>query len=200
MSESDVEALEVTMPHRHRPPLGPWGWGTPEMPVPSDPDDEPAPAGSRLALRAVESDASPGTLFLWLCHLRRAPYSYDLLDNLGRRRPRQADPRMMQLARGQAVRTIFELTGFAPGRSRSLRIAPGLSMLLFGALALRYDVLPLPGSRSLLQASLWWSRPPGPFGTLRRYLLAWGDVLMMRRQLLTLRALAERDEEHRARS
>lgn len=185
------------MPHRHPPPLGPWRWGTPLLPDPSAPEDEPAPAGSRLALRAVESDASPETLFLWLCQLRRAPYSYDLLDNLGRRSPRQADPRMTQLARGQAVMTIFELTGFAPGRSLSLRMAPGLPTLLFGALALRYDVITLPGSRSLLQASLWWPRPPGPFGTLRRYLLAWGDVLMMRRQLLTLRALAERDEGRR---
>lgn len=55
-------------------------------------------------------------------------------------------------------------------------------------------------SRSLLQASLWRPRSPGPFGTPRRHLLAWGDALMMRRQLLTLRTLAERDEVHRARS
>lgn len=102
---------------------------------------------------------------------------------------------MTQLARGQAVMTVFELTSFAPGRSLSLRVAPGLPMLFFGVPTLRYDVLPLPGSRSLLQASLWWPRPPGPFGTLRRHLLAWGDVLMMRRQLLKLHALAERDEE-----
>lgn len=139
-------------------------------------------------------NASVETLFLWLCQLRRAPYSYDLLDNLDRRSPREADPRMLRLARGQAVMTIFAPAAFTPDRSLTMRMAPGPPTLLFGALALRYDVLETAGGRRLLRASLWWPRAGGPLGGLRRHLLAWGDVLMMRRQLLTLRELAERDE------
>lgn len=186
------------MTPRPRLPRGPWHWGTPALPDPPEPGDAPAPDGARLAVRAVDAEASPELLFLWLCQLRRAPYSYDLLDNLGRRSPRDADPSMTRLANGQAVMTIFALTAFTPGRSLTLRMAPGLPTLLFGALALRYDVVPLEDSRTRLQASLWWPCPPGPLGGLRRHLLAWGDVLMMRRQLLTLRSLAVRDEERRS--
>lgn len=148
-------------------------------------------AGERLAARAVETDAPVETLFLWLCQLRRAPYSYDWIDNFGRRSPRTPDPALTDLEVGQRVMTIFTLIDFEPGRSMTIVIRPGLPTALFGGITVRYAIVPS-GSRSILRGDLCMPPAESVFGRLRRRLLAWGDLLMMRRQLLTLVGLAER--------
>ena len=169
----------------------PWVWGVPVEPA-GLPTPEVAP-GSRLAVRAIAMEAPREVGFLWLCQMRRAPYSYDWLDNFGRRSPRRADPSLTDLAVGQSFMTIFELTDFTDGESLTLRMKAGRPTRIFGAITLHYRVETITGSRSRLVAALWMPPIGRVPGKALRYLLAWGDLLMMRKQLLTLAALAERD-------
>lgn len=178
----------------------PWVWGVPadvpgvgwEAGHHGDRGDHGDRDGVRVAVRAVTCAADPEALHLWLCQLRRAPYSYDWIDNFGRRSPRVPDPALTELEIGQRVMTIFTLTALDPGRSVTLRMNGGWPTQLFGALDVRYDIVPDQGSPgSVLVARLRMPLPPGPLARLRRTALAWGDLLMMRKQLHTLARLAE---------
>jgi hypothetical protein len=79
------------------------------------------------------------------------PYSYDLLDNLGRRSPRELTPGLEDLEVGQRIMTIFHLASFEPA---------------------------IPPHGGLL-------------GAAYRRVMPWFDLMMMRKQFLTLKRLAE---------
>lgn len=166
----------------------PWRWG------PTSGIESPRDTGGavRLASRAVESTASPEDLYLWLCQLRRAPYSYDCLDNFGQRSPRIPDPAMRTLEVDQRVMTIFSLIDFVPNRSLTISMRSGCPTRVFGAIIVRYAIAPKGNGRTLLRGDLWMPPLGGPLGELRRSLLAWGDLFMMRKQLRTLVSLAEK--------
>lgn len=116
----------------------PWQWG----PSTGVHDLGHADKTTRLASRAVETEASPEMLYLWICQLRRAPYSYDCLDNFGRRSPRPADPAMRALEVGQPVMTIFSLSDFTTNCSLTISMASGWPSLVFGAITVRYAIVP----------------------------------------------------------
>lgn len=146
-------------------------------------------AGSEAALfRAVAIEAPPAVVFRWLCQLRAAPYSYDLLDNRGRRSPQQLTPGLERLRPGQRVMTIFELVEFETDRSITIRHRGPL----FGELAVTYQVDDAGPGRSRLVVKLLPGSTRGPLGAVARVLLPAGDLVMMRRQLLNLKRLAER--------
>ena len=90
------------------------------------PCDELMPGAVHLD-RAISIAAPPAMVFAWLCQLRIAPYSYDLLDNTGRRSPRTRSAALTDLAVGQPfVRIfgrsyVFELASFADDEHLTLR-------------------------------------------------------------------------------
>src|SRR5699024_8901757 len=120
--------------------------------------------------RAVTTQADPETLFLWLCQLRRAPYSYDWIDNFGRRSPRVPDPSLTDLEVGQKIMTIFTLTEFEPSRSLTVSMRPGWPTRLFGAISLRYAIIPTSDGQLLLSGDLWIPPIIKEHISLRRYL------------------------------
>ena len=143
--------------------------------------------------RGVTVDAPAATVFRWLCQLRAAPYSYDWLDNLGRRSPRTLTPGLDALEVGQRFMRIFELVEFEPGRHVTLRLRDrGLASRLFGSVAVTYLVIGDVAGPTRLLAKLCVRYPRAPLGWVMRMLLPPGDLVMMRRQLLNLKCLAER--------
>ena len=169
----------------------PWRWGSAEGLTASGVQPGRTGTHGRVAARAVTTQAGPEALFLWLCQLRRAPYSYDWIDNFGRRSPCVPDPSLTDLEVGQEIMTIFTLTEFEPSRSLTVSMRPGWPTRLFGAISLRYAIIPTSDGEVLLRGDLWMPPIGKVLGRLRRYLLAWGDLLMMRKQLRTLSTLAE---------
>ena len=175
----------------------PWVWGATaaEAARPYPADDvvsDRAPGRPLLRMtRAVDAHAPADVCWRWLCQLAVAPYSYDLVDNLGRRSPRDLTPGSDHLEAGQRMVKVYELTSVDPGRSWT-GVTTAVGSRPFGPLGATYAAEPAgPGlTRLVCRMTL-----PGG-GALTRAkaaALAWGDVPMVRRQLLTLASYAGRD-------
>lgn len=166
-----------------------WG-GTAEEHARRYPADDYLSGSIERLTRAVTVHATVAVAYRWLCQLSVAPYSYDRLDNWGRRSPDELTDGADRLAVGQRV-MVFTLTDVRPGRQfsgRSFRSAERL----FGPVAGTYAVEPLDEARCRLICRLLVG-PRWPLGRLWATGLACGDLVMMRRQLLNLKKYAERD-------
>ena len=169
-----------------------WGATAEEVARPY-PADTTAPAPALLMTRAITVAAPVGVTWRWLCQIAVAPYSYDWIDNRGRRSPQELTPGADRLELGQTMAVVFRLVSFdAPHQWTGLTNPRG--QRLFGPVAMTYAAEPDPdnaaGSRIVGRLAV------GADGRVRRakaHALAWGDLVMMRRQFLNLRALAERD-------
>ena len=139
--------------------------------------------------RGVDIAAPAGLAFRWLCQLRVAPYSYDWVDNFGRRSPRRLIPGLDRLEVGQRFMSMFRLVSYEDRRS----ITVDSNTAIFGRVAGTYLLTPTSDDQSRLVVKLVFTAPPGALGSVLRALLPAGDLVMMRKQLLTLKALAERD-------
>ena len=134
-----------------------------------------------VVFRVVDVAAPAATTFRWVCQLRVAPYSYDWIDNLGRRSPRELTDGLEHLEVGQQVATIFRLVSFEPGRS----ITIDSTTAVFGRVAITYRVLPVSPDRCRLVAKvLCRDAPQPPRRGDAACLLPAGDLVMMRRELL----------------
>src|SRR6185295_12842486 len=107
----------------------------------------------------------------------------------GRRSPRQRDPALEELAAGQRVMEIFRLVEWERGRHLTLLLD---GSRLLGKMAVTYEVS-APArtptqSRLVVKLACTMAR----LSPLRALLPA-GDLVMMRKQLLTLKALSEEE-------
>lgn len=103
--------------------------------------------------------------------------------------PRTLTPGLDRLATGQGF-GVGLLAGFAVNEHLTLRATPAAERR-FGLVGMIYHVSARSRWSSHLVVRLvvheptrWWQR-------VRFHLLAWGDLVMMRKQLMTLRELAE---------
>ena len=146
-------------------------WGTtPEEQAAHYPCQDLLPGGVLLT-RGIDVTAPEGVVFRWLCQLRVAPYSYDWIDNVGRRSPRTLTPGLEDLEIGQRICRVFTLRHFETDRS-----------LTFDGLGVAISYVVSPG------------RLVGAVALRRRTVLttplAFGDLVMMRKQLSNLSSRA----------
>ena len=148
-------------------------------------------AGAEVLNRAVSVAAPPALVYRWLCQLKVAPYSYDLIDNFGRRSPQELTPGVEDPRPGDTFTRVFTLVHVEPGRS--LTVVWKGPRKPFGELAITWAALPDGDVTRLLMRLCWRMDRGGPLGALARLALPPGDLVMARRQLLNLKRLAERD-------
>ncbi len=156
------------------------------------PCDDLAPNAYRFD-RAISIDAPPAVVFSWLCQMRAAPYSYDFLDNTGRRSPRTRSAELTDLAVGQRfVRIfgrvhVFELVAFSTDEYITLQ-QRDFGRITQIANVLNTYALDPEGSGTRLHVRVLFE---GPW--LLGQTLALVNLMMMRKQLRTFKTLAERD-------
>jgi hypothetical protein len=144
------------------------------------PCDDFVPAPVLEAWRGVTVNATPAEVWPWVRQLQLAPYSYDLIDNLGRRSPRHLCD-IPEPAAGQHL-----MRGGGRPFGRVLAVEPGkhLTGQIMGAV-MSYVLLPNGDrTRLLLKIVLSGNRWVAA-------LVSVGDLIMARRQLLNLKRLAE---------
>jgi hypothetical protein len=134
------------------------------------------------AWRGVTVQATPSTVWAWVTQIQLAPYSYDLVDNLGRRSPR----RLLDVPTPRPGQH-FTRTGNRP-QGTLLSLEPGVHYTgsILGS-AMSYVLVPVDEgtTRLLLKIVMKVSPRLAPA-------LSVGDLVMARRQLLNLKRLAER--------
>jgi hypothetical protein len=170
----------------HRPGGLPWVWGATAAEVEADYPCTGLIEGPAVAShRAIDVTADPATTFRWLCQLKQWSYSYSLLGGGG---PRRLSPGLDELAVGQQL-LVFRLTSYADGVHLTGTIQPELRGR-YGEIACTYQVMRKdPGtSRIVVRTEIGTT---GPARRLMATALAWADLLMMRKQLRTLKQLAE---------
>jgi hypothetical protein len=160
-----------------------WGVTDPEV-ARRYPCDDLVPAPVLQAWRGVTVQAPADHVWLWVAQIRLAPYSYDWVDNLGRRSPRERRNLAPPVTGGR-----FTAVGGRPV-GRLLSVEPGvqLTAAIMGAV-MSYVLVPAGDGRTRLLLKLVTAR-----GRAAAPVLCLGDLVMARKQLRTLAQRAERSQ------
>ena len=137
------------------------------------------------AWRGVRVGAPAAAVWPWVAQVRLGPYSYDWIDNLGRRSPQRLmglpDPRVGEAFTTAGGRKLGRIVSVDPGSQ--------LTATIMGAF-MSYVLVPQQNNatRLLLKVVMRTNRWAAPA-------LSVGDLVMARRQLLNLKRLAERHQQ-----
>jgi len=163
-------------------------WGVSDSEISrSYPCDDFVSSPTLQAWRGVSVRAPAEAVWPWVAQVRLAPYSYDWIDNRGRRSPTE----LAGLPEPQ-VGDRFTTVGRRPA-GRIVSVDPGnqLTGTIMGSF-MSYVLVPQDRdeTRLLLKVVMRTTRLAAPG-------LSVGDLIMARRQLLNLKRLAERQERRR---
>ena len=157
-----------------------WGVSHSET-VRSYPCDEFVESPALQAWRGVRVEAPAAAVWPWVAQVRLAPYSYDWIDNLGRRSPRE----LAGLREPRVGERFTTAGGREVGRILSVDRGKHLTGTIMGAF-MSYVLVPEERrtTRLLLKVVMQTARWKAPA-------LCVGDLIMARRQLLNLKQLTE---------
>lgn len=150
----------------------------------SYPCDDFVDSPTLQAWRGVTVEAPADAVWPWVAQVRIAPYSYDWIDNLGHRSPRELtglpEPQAGDRFTTTAGRPVGRIVSVDPGRQLTGNI---------GGVFMSYILVPLePDLTRLLLKVVARTTAWAALGLLV------GDLIMARRQLLNLKQLAERHQ------
>jgi hypothetical protein len=157
-------------------------WGVSDSEIKrSYPCDEFVTSPTLQAWRGVSVQAPAEAVWPWITQVRLAPYSYDWIDNLGRRSPRELvdipEPQVGDRFTTSGRRELGRIVSVDPNKHLTATIM---------AAFMSYVLVPRDhhSIRLLLKVTMRTNRWAAP-------LLSVGDLIMARRQLLNLKQLAE---------
>jgi hypothetical protein len=148
----------------------------------SYPCDDFVDSPALQAWRGVRVEAPADAVWPWVAQVRLAPYSYDWIDNLGRRSPRE----LAGLPEPRVGERFTTAGGREVGRILSVDRGKHLTGTIMGAF-MSYVLVPEDHrtTRLLLKVVMQTTR-------WKAAALCVGDLIMARRQLLNLKHLTER--------
>ena len=136
--------------------------------------------------RGVTVESSPGIIFRWLCQLRNGMYVF------GRKDSPDLSSKLDDLTVGQIVMDFFEIISFEFNKHLTIRTKQGTpESKIYGDVAVSYVIIPENEHRCRLLVRTR-IRYPRILGILLRFVLPWGDLIMIRRQLYNFKKLSEK--------
>jgi len=162
------------------------------------PEDKYIDKNSILLYRAISVNASSVKLFQWVSQMRFAPYSYDWIDNGGKKSPQYIIPSLPELKNGDAIMRIFTLINFRKNEFLSFTIpdtAPSylrIPLKLFAkSFYITYQLFPVEENKTRLVVKIIVNSYQTFFHSLFVKIADIADYIMMRKQLLNFKRLAE---------
>jgi hypothetical protein len=135
--------------------------------------------------RGVTVESSPEIIFRWICQLRVGMYVF------GRKDSPKLTLKFDALAVGQNVMDFFEIICFEINKHLTIRIKQGSpESKIYGDVAVSYVIISENEHRCRLLVRTCIQYPK-IFGMLLRFVLPWGDLIMIRRQLYNFKKLSE---------
>ncbi|GAA5166850.1 hypothetical protein GCM10023321_58640 [Pseudonocardia eucalypti] len=164
-------------------------WGVSESEIArSYPCDDFVTSPALRAWRGVDVEAPAEAVWPWVTQVRLAPYSYDWIDNLGRRSPRELvglpEPRVGDRFTTAAGRKWGQIVSIDPGNQLTGRIVG--AFMSYVLVPQGHDATRLL-LKIVMQTNRWVALG-----------VSVGDLIMARRQLLNFKQLAESPRHHGA--
>jgi len=143
--------------------------------------------------RGITINANPEIVFQWICQMRVAPYSYDWIDNFGRKSPQKLIPGLDEVETGQKIIFIFKLIDFERNKHLTFRLN-NIFLKFFGDTVISYIILSEGHEKCRLLVKIIVRYPKGFPSMLLGSILPFGDLIMMRRQLRNFKKLSEQTQ------